>query len=393
MDILLILCYLSQWAGTATRFITLLNTLSKRINIALIITERPSPEVFTELQNKVSKIFIIPSKNDTNKNTILHKPIKLIQEIILLTVNILKLRHTFKYDVIYVIPPMQNILASLISSIFTRKPVIVELHTHIFSNIKDKLLRSTISLVEYMFLQKANGVIVNSPIFKKHLIVNRNVDSEKILIVPNFVDTQLFDPRTVKYSKHLLRYKYETIVTYISFLKEEEDPFTIIKAAKIVLQECPSVFFVIVGSGPLEYSVKRMIKKFDLEDKILFLGQIPHLEIPSILKSTHIFVATRKNTTSTKFATPIKILEAMAMEIPVITTSLPPIEKLFGDVAIMIPAGDYISLAREIIKLVKNEDLRKKIGRDSRKAILKYKPENIGRNLHDFLKQITRVCQ
>jgi len=97
-------------------------------------------------------------------------------------------------------------------------------------------------------------------------------------------------------------------------------------------------------------------------------------------------VAPRMDNERTRYAMPIKILEAMALGVPVVTTSLPPIEELVGDAAILVPPLDQVSLADEIMKLLKNHNLRNELIKKGLKRAQKFDSEKIARYFAKVLK-------
>ena len=80
----------------------------------------------------------------------------------------------------------------------------------------------------------------------------------------------------------------------------------------------------------------------------------------------------------------------MAIGIPVITTSLPVMKEAFDNILILVPVGDYISLAREIIFLLENKQKRQEIALKSRRKILEFSCEKVVPRLADFIKSLVR---
>ena len=68
---------------------------------------------------------------------------------------------------------------------------------------------------------------------------------------------------------------------------------------------------------------------------------------------------------------PVTLMEAMAMKLPVISTTVSGIPELIenGSSGILVPPNDFKKLAEAIIFLVRNQEIREKIGQTGRKVI------------------------
>src|SRR3989344_7942346 len=64
------------------------------------------------------------------------------------------------------------------------------------------------------------------------------------------------------------------VILTVSRLVEEKGHYYLIEAAKKVLSEFPDVYFVIVGWGPLEESLKLQIESFKLKDRVFLPGRM-----------------------------------------------------------------------------------------------------------------------
>ena len=94
-------------------------------------------------------------------------------------------------------------------------------------------------------------------------------------------DTDRFDP--AKFDKKELRDKYgisqtDKVITFIARISEEKRPDIFVKAAKLLLNERNDLTFVIAGDGPLQYDIKKLVKKLKIEDKVKMLGMIKDTE-------------------------------------------------------------------------------------------------------------------
>lgn len=128
---------------------------------------------------------------------------------------------------------------------------------------------------------------------------------------------------------------------------------------------------LIIGGGAYEESLKGLSKKLGLENKVRFLGFVPHRELPRYYSVSHI--AVYPSIGDEAFG--ISIAEAMACEVPVIATHLGGIPEVVGTderCGILIPPRDSSALAEGILRLIGDGDLREQMGFEARKRIVEH---------------------
>ena len=168
-------------------------------------------------------------------------------------------------------------------------------------------------------LKNADAVVTIS-----HALVNeiasRGINREKIHIVPNGVDASVFKPED-KDSDLVRQYGLDGFIWgYIGALKGWEGLEYIIKAMPIILEREPNVKMLLVGGGPEEENLRRLTRNLNLERNIIFIGKIPHDEILRYYSLFDLICIPRPDTRVSNVVTPLKPLEAMACEIPLIVS-------------------------------------------------------------------------
>ncbi|MFX0202981.1 MAG: glycosyltransferase family 4 protein [Candidatus Hodarchaeota archaeon] len=119
----------------------------------------------------------------------------------------------------------------------------------------------------------------------------------------------------------------------------------------------------IAGDGPIKVinEVKNRIKDLDLENNVFFLGFLSEKEKFELLKASKIYVLP-----SSEEGIPITFYEAMYCGLPVITYYLPTYAEI-KDYIVSVPLGDVEGLADEILKVLEDEDLARRLGDKGRK--------------------------
>jgi len=212
----------------------------------------------------------------------------------------------------------------------------------------------------------SDTVSVSSEQLKK-LAINFGVKEENISIIPVGADLEQFNPK-VDGSKIKEIYNIKgPLVLYVGQLHGAQYVDLFIKAANIVLHKQPQVYFMIVGEGFMEKQLRKLVKELGIEDRVIFTGSVPHSEIPYYISSADVCVAPFRDTKVTRCKSPLKIVEYLASGKPIVASNVGEVRKMVGGCGVLVKPGDFHSLARAILRLIKNEKLRKSLGVLARK--------------------------
>jgi len=225
-----------------------------------------------------------------------------------------------KYDIIIATSPQFfTTWAAWGLSKIKRKPWIFELRDLWPESIKTvgaMKQGKTIEILEKIELalyKDCNKVIVVTDAFKTNLI-SRGIDSEKIEVVTNGANLELFQPK-VKDQKlpESLELRDKFIVGYIGThgMAHSLD-FIICSIAKI---SDNTIHFLFIGDGAMKKTIVELAKELHLQN-ITFLDPISKNEVPRYLSVCDVSLAPLKKDENFKTVIPSKIFEASAMRKP-----------------------------------------------------------------------------
>jgi glycosyltransferase involved in cell wall biosynthesis len=157
-----------------------------------------------------------------------------------------------------------------------------------------------------------------------------------------------------------------------------------VKSIPIVLRSVSDLKVFIAGVGPEEDELKRLAKELGLNRYIEFLGYISERDKYRYLKITKIFVIPSRWENS-----PITLFEAMAAGIPVIGSNVGGIPDVLedGKTGFIFESEDIPELAYKIVKLLKNEELRKKMGQAAQEKAKEYEWKGIVKRIFDIYEE------
>jgi len=219
--------------------------------------------------------------------------------------------------------------------------------------------------VEKRVFKNAERVIVQTKFNRRLLSEACNIPLEKIKIVPNAVDTKLFDSK--RFCVADLRQKYnvkaEKVVLYAGRLTSQKGLRFLMESIPNVLKVFPDVEFILVGKGQL---IREVAEKSDLESHLKLLQSVPHKVMPELYALADVFVLP-----SLSESFPNVVLEAMAMRKPTITTKVGVIPEIFihKEHAFLIQPGDTKQLTDALLTVLGDEKLSKQMGRNARRLV------------------------
>ena len=130
---------------------------------------------------------------------------------------------------------------------------------------------------------------------------------------------------------------------------------------------------VIVGYGPLEDSIRQQINELGLTDHITLVGKLTQDQLIDYYQQTDLFVLPCLVTDDgDRDGIPNVLLEAMSMEIPVISTDISGISELVESNynGVLVPEKDELSLAQALEALIRQPERRETLGKAGRLTVL-----------------------
>ena len=145
------------------------------------------------------------------------------------------------------------------------------------------------------------------------------------------------------------------------------DVESLILAVPCVVKEVKNARFLILGSGSLSEKLKKRVTTSGVGDYVKFLGRVPHKEMAKYLKLSDIYVST-----SLSDGTSVSLLEAMACRLPPVVTDIPANREWLSseESGLFAPCRNPKSLAKNIIRLLKDEDFRRILGMKAYETVL-----------------------
>lgn len=265
-----------------------------------------------------------------------------------------------RFDVVNVQRPKVHTLA-LVAALFARVPVFIVTRRVLFP------IKSSISAaLKYSF--RVSRIIAVSEGIKKAL-VSSGIKEEKIVTIYSGTDLNRFDLEKV--SGAGVRKEFEIpdggrIVGMVANYSDYRGHEYFIKAIPAILKEAPDVYFLIAGRDTTSEKLLSLAASLGVKERIRFAGF--RKDVPELLSVMDVSV---NSSLSEGLAGALR--ESLAMGVPVVATNVGGNPELVKDGinGFLVPPAEPDAIAVAIIKLLKDRDLKEKMGKAGREFVIK----------------------
>jgi glycosyltransferase involved in cell wall biosynthesis len=155
--------------------------------------------------------------------------------------------------------------------------------------------------------------------------------SVPIAVVSNGIDTDRFTPGGPE-SDDLVG---DPAVVFVGRLVEGKRPSDALAAFERFRERAPDAGLTVCGDGPLREGLEQSVRERGLDDAVRFLGHVAYEEMPCVYRAADALVLS-----SEAEGLPRTVLEAMATDVPVVTSALDQLEGVVDGGGETVPVGD-----------------------------------------------------
>jgi glycosyltransferase involved in cell wall biosynthesis len=193
--------------------------------------------------------------------------------------------------------------------------------------------------------------------------------ANKVVVIRNGVDTYRFianphhrDPVCLELGINV----HSPIVGIVAALRPEKNHWMFIQVAERVLRQVPEAHFIIIGDGPERANIEGWIAQLKLQSNVHLLGS--RSDTPQLLAAMDVFLLTSHNE-----ANPVSILEALACEVPVVSTQVGSVAETVrnDETGFTIPPGDVEAASTRIVQLLTNPEQARRLGQNGRELVIR----------------------
>ena len=201
----------------------------------------------------------------------------------------------------------------------------------------------------------------------RHYVLRCGGAPEKIRVFPNGVNLHRFSPTVDGTARRrALHLTDRTVIGFAGSLKPWHGLDDLLFAYAGIRAVMPdALHLLVVGDGPERAHVEQVCHQLGLDDAVELVGAVPHHEVPEYLAAMDIAVAPYLGTNGFYFS-PLKVMEYLAMGLPVVAPNLGQIPSLLqspaGPAGIVYQPEDRQELAAALLRLSRDPAERQRMG-------------------------------
>ena len=221
-------------------------------------------------------------------------------------------------------------------------------------------------------IKKTNIIITDSHFSKGEIVRYLHVNPDRIRVIYPGIDKRFHPLPSSQPPMMLEKYNIpKNFILYVGSTQKQKNVQALIRAYARIEKEI-SHKLVIVGTkifGGRNY-LSKLIKDLHLEESVIFTGYISDEELPAFYNAASLFVFP-----SLYEGFGLPPLEAMACGTPVITSNRASLPEAVGDAGIMVDPDDIEGLAKAMVKLTTDEELRQTMIKRGLERVKLFSPE------------------
>jgi glycosyltransferase involved in cell wall biosynthesis len=279
-----------------------------------------------------------------------------------------------KIDIVHIILPMSGALVAMRAARLLGIKVVTHSHSqpeNLFIDMP-KFIRPILHDLWNKYLRwlygKTEYVIYPSEIARDLLHLNKK--NQPSAVISNGINLKEFKPTDIGNFYKRFNIPGNTVkLLFVGRLYPEKSVDTLIKAVPYIVEKQENIHIMIVGAGHLRQKLEKLVKDLRVQKYVTFLGLISDKDKVLAYNACDIFVLP-----SLAELEGMVVLEAMACAKPIViaNTEMSAARYFVQGNGFLFKALDYKDLAAQALKLITDDELRKKFGQVSLKNIEAY---------------------
>jgi glycosyltransferase involved in cell wall biosynthesis len=222
---------------------------------------------------------------------------------------------------------------------------------------------------KFLFSSFVDRAVVPSSALRDDIIKSGFLNPARFEVIPIGIDESVWQGNRADGRRYLAE-RYDlpddafVCLTSGRFVRQKGHQY-LVEAARILAERYPAIFYVLLGSGPLQTDLMEQIKRYELTDRFIFCGLLEdHQQV--------VFAADLCVHPSVVEPYGIVLVEAMAAGLPVVATRTGGIPEVVveNETALLVNPADPAALTAAIERMYNDVSLRDAFGQAGRRRFL-----------------------
>ena len=228
------------------------------------------------------------------------------------------------------------------------------------------------NFIQCLFMDK---IIVQSEELREKLIGIRSL--KRTVVVPVGFNRTIFYPVSEEKRQRLRESisisKNQPLLVYCGVIGKFRQLHRLIQAFAKVQKVCEHAILMMIGDGAAMSEIKHLVKRLDLENKIIFKGRVPHEKVVNFIAAADIGISYVPINANFTYNPPLKTFEYLACGLPTIATRTESNSKIIKDGFNGVLVSDRSEdLSRSILNLLKDKERMNMLRKNSIKSIMAF---------------------
>ena len=215
-----------------------------------------------------------------------------------------------------------------------------------------------------LLLRRRDRVVAVGEAVRQAVIHNEGIPARRVEVVYNGVDLAAYDSN--RFDREGVRRELgirpdQVAVFQVARLDPLKDHLTAVGAMARLREQAPEVRLFLAGDGPERGAIEDRVRREGLEGSVTFLGT--RKDVPRLLSAADVLLLT-----SISEGIPLTLIEGMAARLPIVATDVGGVAEVVlpGRTGLLAPARDEAGLAAHLLRLAREPELRRELGRRGR---------------------------
>jgi len=205
-------------------------------------------------------------------------------------------------------------------------------------------------------------------------------------IVPSGVDLMHFSgPPGIEIREMYGIEDEDLLLGYVGGLSRNRGLSFVLRGLQILAKEDDRYRLIFVGSGDDEAALKKLSKKLSIDNKVVFAGKVPYEDVPKFINALDVGICHLPDTLVFRYSFPMKVLEYLACNIPVLASNVQAHREISRDVKGVFIYESLAEFVSQIHRLLDSSQHKL-----DRRDLRQYDWTNICRQIYE---EYTDVCQ
>ena len=241
-------------------------------------------------------------------------------------------------------------------------------------SVLDHVLRflTDVSMLYSKYLHA--GMTVITPELKRQVLSRYRFRGDRVGIWASGVSVETFNPRRLDVEdvpRELKRLRDKFVVMHHGSLSFNRGLLETVEAVSQLKDRYSNIVFLLLGDGIAKGKIVSLAETLNLKDSFFFVGQVSHEVVPYYINVSHVGIMAYPDIEYWKVNNPIKLLEYLAMEKPVIVTDSIAFREVIGttECGIFLDSQDPPTIAKAILYAYERRDELEEMGKRGRRIV------------------------